>query len=289
MEQPIITCCEAKRGVLWWTEAFYLVKEEWGAWFVIGAGYFAFIFSLAALFSLLVNMFPKAEMLLHLPTILMPCLIVGFIAAGWSQVRGQKPRFNHFFSGFKSDVKTLLSIGLIMMILFMLTGMIGESILGGSYEDMIRDIGEDTDAFLTRLFSPRFLSMTSVVTVLYTLIFFAVWLAPMLVVFQRAKTVGAILGSLKAFLINWRAVTVYMLFLFFLTIVIFIAVALLMLFIALIIGPDLNLAKTGFELVSTLVVILLLPLFTSWAMLTSFVAYCDIFHANDHIFPRLKK
>jgi hypothetical protein len=287
-----ITCCAAGRGWLWWVEAFRLVKEAVGPWFLIGLGYLSIMMLLLVPYSTITKTYNWMGFLTGaLPGIVAPCFIVGFVAAAWTQARGETPQFSHLFSGFKADVKTLLGIGATTTVLLMLFAKIFMALLGEDFAMALINIDKENSMELLALFlSPRLWLAMLVYVTLITLVWMAGWLAPMVVVFQRAGIVGALWSSLKALLLNWRALAVFALVPIVASFILWIALIIVLVVLALLfMGGG---GGGGAALILSLIMALLLPimpLFVSLGTLTAFVAYCDIFHARDAVFPRPPK
>ncbi|MDR0770381.1 MAG: hypothetical protein LBE75_04180 [Burkholderiales bacterium] len=286
-----VTRCAAGRGWLWWVEAFRMIRESVGPWYGIGLGYICVFILPSILISMMAAGGTWTSIIGYLPTILTPCFVVGFVAAGWTQVRGGTPQFSHLFNGFKADVKTLLGIGAVKMGLWLFTALIFVMVLGSDFETELKSIDtKDPVAVLAFFTSPRLLLAILIGATVLTLTWMADWLSPMVVVFQRAGVVGAMLSSLKALLINWRALAVYVL----VPIVAYFAFCLVMGVVVTVLA----LAALGAGGKSGVLVLLpfliggmmlFMPLLISLGTLTAFVAYCDIFHAKDAVFPRPSK
>ncbi|MDR2244909.1 MAG: hypothetical protein LBE15_05840 [Burkholderiales bacterium] len=291
-----ITCCATERGWLWWVEAFRMVREAPVPWYGIGLGYLVIMAALFLLFTAMTAASAWIGILgLLLLYALIPCFVVGFVAAGWTQARGGTPKFSHLFSGFKADVKTLMGVGVAMVILAGIAVFIFLAMLGGDFAAELKSLSEKNDPVATLAFftSSHLWLALFVLAVLGTLVWFAVWLAPMLVVFQHAGVVGAMRSSLSASLINWRALSVWLLVplvgCFAIGMVLgVVMVALASVLLALGLGGEggmlvlLPFLIWGMELLIT-------PFLISLGALTAFVAYCDIFHAKDAVFPRAVK
>jgi hypothetical protein len=294
-----ITRCAAGRGWLWWVEAFRLVKDAVGPWFLIGLGFLGVLMVLSILISILSFSImagansEKVPLIGYLPIVLLPCLVVGFVAAGWSQARGEKPQFSQLFSGFKADVKTLLIIGVVLMVLSWLCDRIFIMMLGEDFIETLKNIIETKDPVAITTFLLTALDLKRAVFIyaaLITLVWMVAWLAPMVVVFQRTGAMWAMWSSFKALSINWRALLIYIL-------VPSVGGIVFMLVLGIVLGGAggvvLSVAgPAGVVLLSFLswgILLLSIPLMFSLVTLTAFVAYCDIFHAKDAVFPRPPK
>ena len=282
---PTITRCAARRGWLWWTEAFKLVRDAAGSWYGLGVAYCLMLTLPVTLISvLLVQTLTQLAPLGSLPMILIPCFVVGFIAAGWSQARGQKPEIHHLFAGFKSDVKTLLVIGAITVALSLIINSFVSPFSSPEYLALAQNIhtGENIEAFSALMFSSSFLLSLLLWGFLLSLLIMAAWLAPAVVVFQHTTAVPALLRSLKALCVNWRALSVYILA----PIVVIICCSFILGVVSVIFSLAAASAGTLFATLIVLLVFTFIPWLVSVSTLTAFVAYCDIFHAQDHVFPR---
>jgi Predicted membrane-associated, metal-dependent hydrolase len=285
---PTITRCAASRGWLWWREAFFLVKDEAAIWYAIGAAYsFMMMLAVTILSSLLVAIAPSLALLSSLPLLFVPCFIVGFIAAAWSQARGRKPEFKHLFAGFRADVKTLLLIGAFSLICSLLINYFFSPFALPEYTQLMGGVHdtESAQALLTLMTSSSFLMPMLIWATLLTLLFMAMWLAPAIVVFQHAGATTALIGSMKGVVANWRALTVYITVPLLFALGISIALSLLSVLFVLLLGN----AGAALMSLAALLVLVAIPWLVSLSTLTSFVAYCDIFHAEDEVFPRQRQ
>ncbi|MDR2710823.1 MAG: hypothetical protein LBB65_05785 [Burkholderiales bacterium] len=302
--QPIIRC-SAGRGWLWWVEVFRLIKEAPGAWYRIGAGYFGIVLVILLPF-MIVSIISKIDWVNHIGNLLFyvlaPIFTVGFVAAAWTQVRGGAPKLSHLFSGFKADVKTLMGVGWTGAALFILSVLIFFVLLGSDFVTQWQSFAKvnpgnaDDPAsaqaaldFLSMLVSPRLWLAILVFLTLASMIWMAIWLAPMVVVFQRTGVVKAMQRSFMGVWINWRALSIWILSYFG---VAFVAEIVLLIVIV----PLFMLMAMGGAVGTTIAVILLLmlcalivPFLCCLMPLAAFVAYCDIFHAKDAVFPRPAK
>jgi hypothetical protein len=143
--------------------------------------------------------------------ILKPVFNVGFLAAAWSQQRGQHPQANHLFAGFKSNLYALIPLGVVYWVGMMLA-------LGGS---ALGDHGILARAFfLNEVPSEEYRGSYEAQLAMMTAflcsvpVFFALWFSPAIVVFDDAGPLLAIALSARAALANWRALMVFGLALF---------------------------------------------------------------------------
>jgi hypothetical protein len=186
-----------------------------------------------------------------------------------------------------------MGVGVVIVVLAGVSVFIFVVMLGSDFATELKSLSEKNDPMATLAFftSPRLWLALFVLTVLGTLVWFAAWLAPMVVVFQRTGVVKAMRSSLNASLINWRALSVWLLVPLAGSFVVGMVLAVVMAMLALVLFA-LGLGKNGMLIAPFLIwglELLAMPFLTSMGILTAFVAYCDIFHAKDAVFPRPQK
>ena len=200
-----------------------------------------------------------------LATVLKPVFTVGFLAAAWTQTRGQKPALADLFRGFQANLRALIPLGLAYWAAINLAMLSTALIDGGVFIGAIflgQPLPED---FLTRA-ETQWVMLLSVACALPAIL--AMWFAPALVVFDELPWYTAIRLSLAATVANWRAFLVLGA-----TVFLFSAMlpALALQVLVLLFGP----AGLGFALV------VLMP----WWMalmttlcISDYVSYLDTFH-----------
>jgi hypothetical protein len=260
-------------------------------WYWIGLCFFSILIAASLLVSVVETIDERMDFIGLLPAIFAPCFTVGFVAAGWSQARGEMPQLSHLFSGFKADVKTLLGIGVVKVTSLWFSSKIFVTVFGGDFETELGNIDRKNPAEVLAFFTaPHLWQAVLVFVALLILIWMATWLAPMVVVFQRTGVVGAIRNSFRALSINWRALLIWILVPIVGVVAFWIALSVVTVALAFLVGAIVGKGIVSLILLLVLGLLLLaIPLLISLGTLTAFVAYCDIFHAKDAVFPRPTK
>jgi hypothetical protein len=203
--------------------------------------------------------------------LLRPVFGVGFLAAAWSQERGEKLRPGHLFSGFRSNVWHLLVIGALFPAV--LAGAIFASSMldGGALLDIVlqRKPAEPDPEQAARLArSMLFVLGCAVPAVLAT------WFAAALVVFQDLTPAKAFAASFRACIGNWRPMLTY-------AMLVFVLGGILPSVLNAMLGTMLGLSPAD-NAVLVLLLPYLLPLATVM-QITDYVSYRDVFHADETI------
>jgi hypothetical protein len=139
-----------------------------------------------------------------LAIVLKPILSVGFLAAAWHHERGVAPEVKHLFSGFKSNLKALLPLGIVYLIGILFAFVAASLVTAISMEALVaaKATTQPVDADVLRFM---------VVVLLFTLpVHATLWFAPALIVFSDATFLQALTLSLRAWTRNILAVIVYM-------------------------------------------------------------------------------
>ncbi len=139
-----------------------------------------------------------------------PVLTVGFLAAAWHQERSGRPEFTHLFFGFKSNLKSLIPLGLVYMIGVAVAITLAGAVSGVALDQMI---GQDP----TKLSPQASASLRG--AMLWAILFMtpvtlALWFAPALIVFDDMKFTQALKASLRASARSIGAIVVYAIALF---------------------------------------------------------------------------
>jgi uncharacterized membrane protein len=253
----------ARHGILWLSEASRMLSARRVTWMLLLLLYYAVQLAV----SLVPLVGPLAAMLLR------PVFAVGFLAAAWTQERGEPPRIAHLFRGFRSNLWALLPIGVVLIVGTTLAVLASALVDGGALLDAIGS-GARPDEALTA--NPR-MEAGMLFSVLCAIpVMLAVWFAPALVVFQDHSAAQAMAGSLRAALANWRPVMIYGVLLFLCGAVVpAIAIALIAFALPQAIAP----------FVVALVVVPYVFLFITAQTISDYVAYRDIFHAGEGAAP----
>ena len=142
--------------------------------------------------------------------LLKPLLSVGFLAGAWHQERGQQPALNHLLTGFKSNWKALVPLGLIYLVGVATAVTIAGAVSGISLENILAGAGKDaTPQMLHDLRSGMMWTLLFMLPVVL-----ALWFAPSLIVFDDLGVRQALAASLAACLRNAAAIIVYAISLF---------------------------------------------------------------------------
>jgi hypothetical protein len=249
----------ARRGIAWLREATGMLLAARLRWLMLLFAYYL----IQAMVTVVPVIGPLAMMVLR------PVFTVGFLAAAWTQQRGGTPELRHLFRGFQTNLRALLPIGVVLIAGTTIAVLATALVDGGALLDAITANGKPDEAFVT---SGRVEAamLFGIVCALPTLL--AVWFAPALVVFQDCGARQALGTSLHAAMANWRPLAVYGLLLFFYGAVLpGIAITLIALVV-----PS---AAAPYVMVLTLLPYLLL--FAAAQAISDFVAYRDIFHADE--------
>ncbi len=200
--------------------------------------------------------------------ILKPVFAVGFLAAAWGQERGGRPRLADLFRGFRSNLWALLPLGLVFFGGMTLAVSAASLVDGGALINWLSG-GEPPSEELQKSGRLQLAFLVGALCALPTLL--ALWFAPALVVFHDAGAAVALWTSLRASLANWRAVGVFGLA------VLFYGVMLpgLGIELARLLGP------TAGTVVALGVVSPYLLVFFATFQIADYVAYRDVFHADE--------
>jgi hypothetical protein len=205
--------------------------------------------------------------------ILKPVFAVGFLAAAWAQERGGTPEPRQLFQGFRSNLWSLIPLGIVLVAGITL------AVLGTALVDDGKLL--DVLAGRTKLDETLLADDRTQYAMLFAIacavpVMLALWFAPALVVFQDCGAPQALRSSFVAALANWRPITVYGLLLFFFGGMV----------------PGMVTAVVALVVPATLAfavaLVLLLPylfLFVATLHVSDYVSYRDIFHGGEQRTP----
>jgi hypothetical protein len=257
----------AVHGVLWLRQAFVMMWAQRVRWLLLLLAYYVIM--------LLIHNVPYAGSLVA--PILKPVFAVGFLAAAWSQERGEVPALHHLFKGFRANLRVLLPLGIVFGV--GMTAAVGATsfIDDGKLLGVMSGTAVVDEAFLA---SPDVQAAMLLGALCALPVLLASWFAPALVVFQDCGAARALATSLRAAVANARPIAVYALLLFFYGGVVpgFVAAI-----VAVLVPP---------EIVYAVAVIVLLPylaLLIATLHVSDYVSYRDVFHpdaAPDPVEPR---
>jgi hypothetical protein len=199
------------RGFAWLKDSYAMFRHARLAWIVLLMSYYFLL--------LIIDYVPLIGSLAA--PLLKPVFAVGFLAAAWTQERGGVPAVRQLFQGFRSNVLTLCSLGVVFVLGMMIALGSTAAIDGGKLFDLIANPAPqdlDQDAIARRLsdtLSDTQVQLGMLVAALCAIpTVLALWWAPALVVFQDAGAFTALAASLRAALANWRPVVRYALSVF---------------------------------------------------------------------------
>ena len=184
-----------------------------------------------------------------------PVFTVGFLSAAWTQQRGGVPRIGHLFHGFRTDLRALLPIGVVLVAGTIFAVLATALVDGGALLDMISAGGRPDEAIVA---SPRIeiAMLFGIVCALPTLR--AVWFAPALA--------------------NWRPLAVYGLLLFFYGAVLpGMAIAIIA-----VIAPS----EGALYVIALLIGVPYYLMFSAVQAISDYVAYRDVFHPPEVAVPQ---
>jgi hypothetical protein len=249
----------ARHGIAWLKEAAMMLAAARVRWLVLLLVYY--VVQLAV--SIVPVVGPLAMMIGR------PVFTVGFLAAAWTQQRGGVPQIGHLFRGFRTNLRALLPIGVVLVAGTTLAVLATALVDGGALLDAITTSAKPDEAFLANG-RVEAAMLFGIACALPTLL--AVWFAPALVVFQDCGARQALATSLRAAVANWRPLAVYGLLLFFYGAVLpGMAIALIA-----VIAPS-----AAAPYVIALTVVPYVFLFVAAQAISDYVAYRDIFHPDE--------
>ena len=184
----------ARRGASWLREAFDFFRRSPMVWIALCAGW------LAIWFALLIVPFLGPV----LANLLQPVFFGSFAIAAYKQQAGERISMGELFSAFRRNVKTLVNLGIIMM-MAQLSSAFLMKVLG--LPSWPSDQAFDVVAYVEML-RPN-LWVLAAGFALMALASGALWFAPQLVVFHGMSTSHAIRWSVYAALSNFGAMVVY--------------------------------------------------------------------------------
>jgi hypothetical protein len=193
---------DAARGVVWLRQAFVMLSAYRGQWLMMLLTYYFII--------AMVDVVPYLGQLVA--PLLKPVFAVGFLAAAWSQERGEAPRMRHLFQGFRANLWALLPLGLVFLVGVTAAVFASYLVDGGKLLEVLSGTAKVDDTLVSSG-DVQAAMLFSAVCALPVLL--AMWFAPALVVFQDCSAGRALATSLRAAIANWRPIGVYALLVFF--------------------------------------------------------------------------
>jgi len=271
----VYVCHDAARGAAWLRQSWAMLSAQRMPWLMLLLLYY-FVLGL-------IDLLPVVGQL-AVP-LLKPVFAVGFLAAAWSQERGETPQVRQLFEGFRSNLWALLPLGVFLLGGVMLAILSSALVDGGRLVEFLTNPPAvppgGTDATATPpettdtealLMDPRVQGGMLLAAACGLPVLLALWFAPALVVFQDCSALQALATSLRAALANWKPIAVYGLLVFFWG---GIVPALATWLIALVVPKSLAFV------VALLVLMPYIFLFIATLHISDYVSYRDIFHADE--------
>jgi hypothetical protein len=250
---------DAWRGMFWLRQALSMFRTAPLRWLLLIVAYYVLVAG--------AQLGPWPALGKFAAAILKPVFAVGFLAAAWGQERGGKPQFADLFRGFRSNLRALLSLGLVFFV-GMTLAVGATAVIDGGALIAWGSGGEEPSEELLSSGRLQLAMLFGILCALPTLL--ALWFAPALVVFHDAGALTALSTSLRAALANWRPVAVF-------------GIAILF-YGGMVPALGDALARLLDTPASTVLgVALLLPyglIFLATLQIADYVAYRDVFHAD---------
>ena len=180
------------RGWRWLVEAFWLVRKQPLSWVAMAAGYLLIHFLVARI--------PMVGA--PLTFFMAPVFAGGFVLQADRAARGETVKMAGMFDGFRLALRPLLNVGMLYLGLMMLA-MLVLGVIGGAMGITVQ--GEGGPEGLPQLGGPV-LAFMLVTGALMFVLGLCYWFAPALVTLDGMGAWEAVRLSLKAGLVNWRAV-----------------------------------------------------------------------------------
>jgi hypothetical protein len=263
----VFTRYDARHGMAWLAQAYALFSRKRLPWIMLLLTYYILL-----------------KLLLYVPfvgayaiTILKPVFAVGLLAAAWTQERGGTPALGQLFLGFRSNLRSLLPIGIFFVVGVTAAVLASSLIDDGKLLDLLSNAGGSMkEEEIAAALADGSLQGGMLFAALLTIpILMATWWAPALVVFQNAGAGSALAASFRAALANLKPLSIYVLGVF------FYAAALPALFSGVLI---LLLQQTGMQIAT----VLLMPygIFLAATLhISDYVSYREVFHAGETLAP----
>jgi hypothetical protein len=189
---------DARRGMFWLRRAYSMFRVAPLRWLLLIVAYYAIV--------AFAELGPWPVLGKLAAWVLKPVFTVGFLAAAWGQERGGRPELADLLRGFRSNLRALLPLGLVLFAGMTLAVAATAAIDGGALIAWGSGGVEPSDELLKsgRL---QLAMLFGIACALPTLL--ALWFAPALVVFHDAGALTALSTSLRASLANWRPVAIF--------------------------------------------------------------------------------
>jgi hypothetical protein len=184
----------ASRGVAWLRDAFRIFRQAPAIWIALCAAWIALWFSLLVL--------PFIGPVLA--NLLQPVFFGSFAIAAWKQSAGERVTMGDLFSGFRRNVRSLVNIGILMMVAQVSSSFLMRALGLPTWPD---EEPFEVVAYVEMLRPHLWILATGFA--LMAVASGALWFAPQLIVFHGMSTSHAIRWSVYAALSNIGAMSVY--------------------------------------------------------------------------------
>jgi hypothetical protein len=250
---------DARRGMFWLRRAHTMFRAAPLPWLLLLIVYYLLV--------AFAELGPWPSLGKLAASILKPVFAVGFLAAAWSQERGGRPALRDLFRGFRSNLWALLPLGVVFFAGMMLAVWSTSVVDGGALISWLSGEEPSEEVQMSGRLQLAFLfgALCALPTIL------ALWFAPALVVFHDAGAVSALWTSLRAALANWRPAGV-----FGITVLFYGGVL-----PALGAGLARFVGDTGGTIIWVGIVLPYMLVFLATFQIADYVAYRDVFHADD--------
>ena len=134
---PAFASVPASRGWQWLVQSHGMFAQARLYWLMLILGYW--------MLTIMLSIIPLVGVIAA--TLLKPVFAVGFLAAAWSQERGEPQQLSRLFAGFKSNLRALLPLGVVYAV-----GIGDDANFEGIKKSSLRKIAEQTGG---RAYFPR--------------------------------------------------------------------------------------------------------------------------------------
>ena len=198
-DKPLYARVPAARGWRWLMGAYALFSRSRLFWLQLILGYW--------MITIFLTLIPYIGV--AVATLLKPVFAVGFLAAAWSQERGEPPKLSRLFDGFRSNLGALVPRGIVYGAGLAVAVMLSAVMDGGALMRLVLLGTEPSDAATNVMATPGIRSAMILAALCAIPTLLALWFAPALIVFRDQPTWRALGLSLRAALANPGAIIVY--------------------------------------------------------------------------------
>ena len=263
-EVPVFVKVRPVRGWDWLVQSHGMFAKARMYWLLLILGYW--------MITILMTIVPFVGVVAA--TLLKPVFAVGFLAAAWAQERGERPKLQRLFAGFRSNIRALLPLGVVYAVGIALALVLSSVSDGGVLMRwFLLGVTPPGD---NPLQVPGIQSAMALALFFSVPTFFALWFAPALIVFQDQSTVPALVQSFRAAFTNLGAVIAYALSVFLFWVII---PGLIISISAMLFGRSGVLLGVALSTPFTLSVVAII-------FIADYVVYRDLFHHHEGLGSR---